>query len=612
MQARAARRGRARRAPRVALAHHVGDREDDPADDQDQDEALSVDRSASTSAAAVAAVAARRAAATAARARRRRGGAAAARPTAEAAAAEAAAGRLRPRRRRAADDDQRDDPGSNGPAHARIIAHPGRAMFRACRASDDDISSRSLSSPRRPARAQARRRPPPRRRRRPRRAPRPASRPLLRPPRSPRWWPRSRPSASSMTSSRWPASAPATRCRTPSRPRAASARRGAGSRRRWTARPPRRNGRANEAMAVSFDSHRVEPDGKRVTRAIDVVNVVAVLPGTSPQAAARRYYVIGHYDSRRTDPLDEKGDSPGANDDASGTAVVIELARVLAKRRLDSTVVFMATAGEEQGLLGAKAHAAAARAAGADIRGVLNNDIVGDPTAPSGAVHRGRVRLFSEAAAGGPATGGAGRAAQAGGRERLAVAPAGPLRRRGGGLARPRRPAAARLPLRPLPARRRSPRVQRDRLSGGALHRRRGALRPPAPGRAQRGRPSTTATCRPSWTAPYLAGVARVNARRAHAPGQRAVVAGRRAHGHRRARPTTPPSAGRPAPSRTWPATRCCGARPPAAVWQHARDVGEVTEARLPMSKDNWFFAVRSYDREGYRSPASFPVAADK
>ncbi len=133
------------------------------------------------------------------------------------------------------------------------------------------------------------------------------------------------------------------------------------------------------------------PDGGRV------VNIVATLPGAMKEAADRRYYVVAHYDSRNADALDFKGDAPGANDNASGSAVVLESARVLSTLNLDSTVVFLLTAGEEQGLIGAEYHAAQAAARQENIAGVLNNDIVGDPTDP--AVSGSRyytVRVFSE------------------------------------------------------------------------------------------------------------------------------------------------------------------------------------------------------------------------
>jgi Zn-dependent M28 family amino/carboxypeptidase len=149
-------------------------------------------------------------------------------------------------------------------------------------------------------------------------------------------------------------------------------------------------------MIVAFDSHRVKPDGKRIDREVDVVNVIATLPGTRPEAATRRVYVVGHYDSRASNPMDATSDAPGANDDGSGTALVLELARVLAPRSLDATVVFMASAGEEQGLVGARAHARAAKQNGDDVRAVLSFDIVGDPAVPGGPARPDAIRLFSE------------------------------------------------------------------------------------------------------------------------------------------------------------------------------------------------------------------------
>lgn len=165
--------------------------------------------------------------------------------------------------------------------------------------------------------------------------------------------------------------------------------RGIGAARRWI----RAEMEKVPGLEVSFDPHRV-PAGPRVPRETEVVNVAAVLRGTMPGAAARRYAVVGHYDSRRTDVMDAEGDAPGANDDASGVAAVMELARVMAGRHHEATIVFLATAGEEQGLLGARAHARAARQARDDYRAVLNNDIVGDPGGqPPGAQ---RIRVFSE------------------------------------------------------------------------------------------------------------------------------------------------------------------------------------------------------------------------
>ncbi|MDH3591724.1 MAG: M20/M25/M40 family metallo-hydrolase, partial [Planctomycetota bacterium] len=157
------------------------------------------------------------------------------------------------------------------------------------------------------------------------------------------------------------------------------------------------SGRTGDLMPKAYLDRHIQPaDGRRVPEDTDIVNVALELPGTDPEARKRRYYVIGHYDSRASDPMDATIDAPGANDDASGTAIAVELARVLAAERFESTLVFMPTAGEEQGLYGADLHAKAAKAAGLDVRAVLSNDIVGDPTSPLGGRHDDAVRVFSE------------------------------------------------------------------------------------------------------------------------------------------------------------------------------------------------------------------------
>ncbi len=394
-----------------------------------------------------------------------------------------------------------------------------------------------------------------------------------------------------------------------------SATRGIGAARRWIKAEMERAAaasgrRGEEAMQVAFDSHRVEPDGKRVTRAVDVVNVVAVLPGSQPQSAARRYYVVGHYDSRRTDPLDATGDSPGANDDASGTALVIELARVMSKRRHDATLVFMATAGEEQGLLGARAHAAAARAAGVDVRAVLSNDIVGDPTAPSGAVHRGKVRVFSEAIPEAPA------AEALTEMRRLAAESDSPSRQVARHVAEVAMWHA--LDVQPQLV------FRHDRFLRGGDHIAFNAAGYPAvrftvveehyerQHQDVRNEGGVAYGDLPEFVdGPYLAGVTRVNGAAlmhlANAPSApadtRIIVAGLD-------NDTTLRWSASPEPDVAgyevmWRDTT-------SGLWQHSRDVGAATEARLPLSKDNWFFAVRAYDRDGYRSPASFPRAAEK
>jgi hypothetical protein len=116
----------------------------------------------------------------------------------------------------------------------------------------------------------------------------------------------------------------------------------------------------------------------RIPQATEITDVYAVLPGNDVANAKRIYVVTGHYDSialaKMTDP---EAEAPGANDDGSGTAVVIETARVLSKYKFPATIIFCAVAGEEQGLNGSKGFAKMAKAEGWDIEADLNNDIVG-------------------------------------------------------------------------------------------------------------------------------------------------------------------------------------------------------------------------------------------
>jgi hypothetical protein len=139
----------------------------------------------------------------------------------------------------------------------------------------------------------------------------------------------------------------------------------------------------------SFVQPKVPGD---LPRAVRITNVVATLRGTQPGSADRMYVVSGHYDSRCTDVFDTKCLAPGADDDASGVSGVLEMARVMATRSFDSTIVFMAVAGEEQGLFGSEHFAAVARSQHLDIAGMLDNDIIG--TANGDDAHS--VRLFSE------------------------------------------------------------------------------------------------------------------------------------------------------------------------------------------------------------------------
>jgi Zn-dependent M28 family amino/carboxypeptidase len=138
----------------------------------------------------------------------------------------------------------------------------------------------------------------------------------------------------------------------------------------------------------------LQPKANRVPEPTTLTNVFAVLKGTTDPN--RIYVVSGHYDSMCTSPTDAKCDAPGANDDASGTAVSIELARVMSKRKYDATIVFMAVPGEEQGLLGATYYAEQAKQNKMNIEGMFTNDIVGGVTSHKNSPFRKKVRVFSE------------------------------------------------------------------------------------------------------------------------------------------------------------------------------------------------------------------------
>jgi Peptidase family M28 len=155
-------------------------------------------------------------------------------------------------------------------------------------------------------------------------------------------------------------------------------------------------------LEVKRDTFTADPSKEgqwagRIPRPTQMTNVYAVLRGTDPARAKRMVLVTGHYDSRNSDVLDDKGTAPGANDDASGVAVSLECARALSKLRFPATIVFVAVAGEEQGLVGSAHLARLAREQGWDLEAVLNNDIVGGNTTPGDTLQlKDRVRVFSE------------------------------------------------------------------------------------------------------------------------------------------------------------------------------------------------------------------------
>jgi hypothetical protein len=173
-------------------------------------------------------------------------------------------------------------------------------------------------------------------------------------------------------------------------------RRGIGAARDWIFdRFNRIAATAGGRMTVELQSY-VQAPAPRIPAPTVITNVVATLRGTDPASADRVYVVGAHYDSRVTDVLDATSDAPGANDDGSGTSAVIELARVLAPRPTEATIVFVAFAGEEQGLFGSTHFAELARQNGWNVAGVLNMDIIGSPVGGNGAADPFTIRLFSE------------------------------------------------------------------------------------------------------------------------------------------------------------------------------------------------------------------------
>jgi Peptidase family M28 len=134
----------------------------------------------------------------------------------------------------------------------------------------------------------------------------------------------------------------------------------------------------------------------RVPTPTTITNVVATLRGIQPESEDRVYVVSGHYDSMCGSPTDGTCDAPGANDDASGTAAVLEMARVMARYKFDATIVFVAVAGEEQGLLGSTYFAEQAKQKGTNVEAMFTNDIVGNTLGGNGVRDPRTVRVFSE------------------------------------------------------------------------------------------------------------------------------------------------------------------------------------------------------------------------
>jgi Zn-dependent M28 family amino/carboxypeptidase len=172
---------------------------------------------------------------------------------------------------------------------------------------------------------------------------------------------------------------------------------GIGAAREWVVQKFNEFGKKSGGRLTAFvDTITLQPDGKRVDVVTNLGNAMATLKGTDP-ADNRIYLISGHLDNRVSDVMNRTADAPGANDDASGVAAVIECARIMSKHAFPATVIFVAVSGEEQGLLGAGYLAGKAKKNNWNIDAMLNNDIVGSNNSnETNIIDNTRIRVFSE------------------------------------------------------------------------------------------------------------------------------------------------------------------------------------------------------------------------
>lgn len=376
--------------------------------------------------------------------------------------------------------------------------------------------------------------------------------------------------------------------------------RGIGAARDWLYQEFRRYA---GALNVELQSYVQQP-APRIPVPTTITNVVATLRGsTTPE---RVYVVSGHYDSRVTDVMDATSESPGADDDASGVAVVLEMARIMADRRPESTIVFAAVAGEEQGLYGAHHMAQRFRSAGVDVQAMFTNDIVGSSTADDGTRDPRTVRLFAE----GVPT--AETPEEAATRRSVGGENDSPSRQLARFVTSVAQNSAVGMTIRTV--------YRRDRyLRGGDhiafLERGYPAARFTEPNEdyAHQHQDVRVVDGKQFGDLPefcdfgYMARVARVNTAAiwslAQGPGTPTGVRVRTDQLTNDTdlvwqRGTEPDLAGYEV---VWRETT-------APDWTTVIGVGDVTTAKIDLSKDNVFFGVRALDRAGHRSPVAFPT----
>lgn len=174
------------------------------------------------------------------------------------------------------------------------------------------------------------------------------------------------------------------------------AKRGIGAARKWVLQKFNEFAKGSGGrLTAIIDTTMLEPS-RRVDKPTLLGNVVATLKGADPNDD-RIFIISGHLDNMRSNVMDREGDAPGANDDASGVAAVLECARIMSRHAFPATVVFVAVSGEEQGLLGATFMAEKANKENRNIEAVLNNDIMGsNNTSQTNIINNTKVRVFSE------------------------------------------------------------------------------------------------------------------------------------------------------------------------------------------------------------------------
>lgn len=176
-----------------------------------------------------------------------------------------------------------------------------------------------------------------------------------------------------------------------------SDKRGIGAARRWVASELKQyEATSNGRLKVSLDPFTVEAAGRRIPQTVVMKNVMATLKGTDPNDD-RIFIISGHLDSRASDVMDAKIDAPGANDDASGVAAIMELTRIMSTQQFPATIIFVAVSGEEQGLYGAQHLADKAKENNWNVVAMLNNDMISNNNSSETNIYDNtRVRVFSE------------------------------------------------------------------------------------------------------------------------------------------------------------------------------------------------------------------------